>query len=137
MEQLTRSKLGKKYVKAAYCHSAYLTSLESVRAQMLQSCLTLCNPMDCSLPSSSVTRFSKQKYWSGLPCPPPEDLPDPGIEPVSPASAALQADFLLTESPGKLSMQSTSYKMLSWMSHKLESRLPEEISISDMQMILL
>ena len=33
--------------------------------------------------------FSKQEYWSGLPCPPPGDLPDPGIELVSPA---LQAD---------------------------------------------
>ena len=29
--------------------------------------------------------FSKQEYWSGLPCPPPGDLPDPGIEPTSPA----------------------------------------------------
>ena len=62
MEQQTSSKLGKEYVKAAYCHSAYLTSLKSVRAQMLQSCLTLCNPTDCSLPSSSVMRFSKQNY---------------------------------------------------------------------------
>ena len=105
-EQQTSSKLGKEYVKAAYCHSAYLTSLKSVRAQMLRSCLTLCNPTDCSLPSSSVTRFSKQNYWSGFPCPPPEDLPDAGIEPMSSASTALQADFLLTESPGKPSMQS-------------------------------
>ena len=31
--------------------------------------------------------FSRQDYWSGLPCPPPEDLPDPGIEPTSPALA--------------------------------------------------
>ena len=29
--------------------------------------------------------FSRQEYWSGLPCPPPEDLPDPGVEPTSPA----------------------------------------------------
>ena len=35
--------------------------------------------------------FSRQEHWSGLPCPPPGDLPDPGIEPSSPA---LQADFL-------------------------------------------
>ena len=34
--------------------------------------------------------FSSQGYWSGLPCPPPRDLPDPGIEPVSPESPALQ-----------------------------------------------
>ena len=42
--------------------------------------------------------FSRQGYWSGLPCPPPGDLPNPGIEPGSPA---LQADSLLSESPGK------------------------------------
>ena len=42
--------------------------------------------------------FSKQEYWSGLPCPPPGDLPRPGIEPVSPA---LQLDSYPTEPPGK------------------------------------
>ena len=31
--------------------------------------------------------FSRQEYWSGLPCPPPGDLPDPGVEPESPALA--------------------------------------------------
>jgi len=40
--------------------------------------------------------FSRQEYWSGLPFPPPEDLPDPGIEPVSPAGAALAGGFLTT-----------------------------------------
>ena len=38
--------------------------------------------------------FSRQEYWSGLPCPPPGHLPDPGIEPTSTASPALQADSL-------------------------------------------
>ena len=42
--------------------------------------------------------FSIQEYWSGLPCPPPGDLPNPGIEHKSPA---LQADSLLSEPPGK------------------------------------
>ena len=42
--------------------------------------------------------FPKQKYWSGLPFPTPGDLPDPGIEPRSPA---LQADSLLSEPSGK------------------------------------
>ena len=36
--------------------------------------------------------FSREEYWSELPCPPPGDLPDPGIKPTSPASPALQAD---------------------------------------------
>ena len=42
--------------------------------------------------------FSSQEYWSGLPCPPPRDLPNPGIEPMSPT---LQADSLPSEPPGK------------------------------------
>ena len=45
--------------------------------------------------------FSRQGYWSGLPCLPPGDLPDPGTEPVSPMSPALQVDSLPTELPGK------------------------------------
>ena len=52
-----------------------------------QLCLTLCDPMDCSLPDSFV-EFSKQEYWSELPFPSPGDLPKPGIEPGSPAKAA-------------------------------------------------
>ena len=44
-----------------------------------QLCLTLCNPMDCRLPGSSIMGFSRQEYWSGVPCPSLEDLPDPGI----------------------------------------------------------
>ena len=36
--------------------------------------------------------FSRQEYWSGLSCPPPEDLLDLGMEPVSPAAPALQED---------------------------------------------
>ena len=35
--------------------------------------------------------FSRQEYWSGLPCPPPGDLPDPGTKPTPPAAPALQA----------------------------------------------
>ena len=40
--------------------------------------------------------FSREEYWSGLPCPPPGDLPDPGIEPVSLASPALAGGFFTT-----------------------------------------
>ena len=42
--------------------------------------------------------FSRQEYWSELPCSPPGDLPNPGIEPRSPTR---QTDSLLSESPGK------------------------------------
>ena len=46
--------------------------------------------------------FSRQEYWSGLPCPPPGDLPDPGNEPMYPASPALAGRFFTAEPLGKL-----------------------------------
>ena len=45
--------------------------------------------------------FSRQEYWSGLPFPPPGDLPNPGIKPMSPVSPELLADFLPAEPSGK------------------------------------
>ena len=45
--------------------------------------------------------FSRQEYWSGLPLPPPEDLPNPGIKPMSPVSPALAGGCFTTEPPGK------------------------------------
>ena len=50
---------------------------------IVQLCLTLCDPMDCRPPGSMG--FSRQEYCSGLPFPSPGDLPDPGIQPESPA----------------------------------------------------
>ena len=63
-----------------------------------QSFPTLCDPMDYSPPGSSVYEILRQEYQSGFPFPSPGDLPDPGIEPGSPA---LQADSLPSEPPGK------------------------------------
>ena len=56
--------------------------------KVAQSCLTLCDPME----------FSRLDYWSGQPFPSAGDLPNPGIEPRSPA---LQTDSLPAEPPGK------------------------------------
>ena len=61
-----------------------------------QLCPALCDPLDCSPPGSSVG-FSRHEYWSGLPFPPPGDLSNPGIEPASPVSPALQVDSLPAE----------------------------------------
>ena len=63
-----------------------------------QSCLTLCNPMDCSLPGFSVHGDSPGKNTGEGGLPPPGDLPNPGIKPRSPA---LQADSLPSKPPGK------------------------------------
>ena len=75
-------------------------------AKLLQSCPTLCDPKDltvaCKAPLSM--KFSRQEYWSSLLCPPPGDLPDPGMEPVSLMSSALAGGFFTTsttwEAPG-------------------------------------
>ena len=50
-----------------------------------QSCPSLCNPMDCSPQAPLSMGFCRQEYWSGEPFPLPGDLPDPGIDPASPA----------------------------------------------------
>ena len=67
-----------------------------VSAKPLQSRRTLCDPMDCSLPGSSVHGDSLGQ--SGLPCSPPGDFPNAGIKPKSPI---LQVDSLLPEPPWK------------------------------------
>ena len=63
-------------------------------AKSLQSCPTLVIPWTVACQAPLSMGFSRREYWSGLPFLSPEDLPDPGIEPRSPA---LQADSLPTE----------------------------------------
>ena len=67
-----------------------------LHAKSLQSCLTLCDPMNCSLPRSLSMEFSTHEYWSGLPCPAPGDLPNPGTNPVSFMSPSLAGSFFTT-----------------------------------------
>ena len=62
-----------------------------MKVLVTQSCPTLYDSMDCRQPGSSVLEFSRQEYGSGLPCPSPGYLPNPGIEARSPA---LQVDSL-------------------------------------------
>ena len=57
-------------------------------AKSLQLCPTLCDPIDLAHQG-----FSRQEYYSGLPCPPPGDLPDLGIEPTSLVSPGLANGF--------------------------------------------
>ena len=77
----------------------YSTSVVTeIESEIAQSCPTLCDPMDCSLPGSSVHGILQARILSGLPFPSPGDLPNPGFEPRFPA---LQADALTTEPPEK------------------------------------
>ena len=71
-----------------------------------QSCLTLCDPMDCSHQAPWSMEFSRQKYWSGLPFSSPRDIPKPGIKHSYPA---LQADSNHWATREALAMQKNNY----------------------------
>ena len=65
-----------------------------------QSYPTLCNPWTVGHQAPLSMGFSRQEYWTGLPFPPPGDLPDPGIEPASPALAGRFSITALLGKPG-------------------------------------
>ena len=65
-------------------------------AKSLQSCLTPYDPMDCSPRGSTLYGFSRRGYWNELPCCPPGDLPNPGMETASLKSPALAGGFFTT-----------------------------------------
>ena len=65
----------------------------SMPAKSFQWCSTLCNPMDCSPPGSSVPRILQAGILSEMPCPPPGDISDSGIEPETFTSPALASRF--------------------------------------------
>ena len=81
------------------CIIHYLLNYFRSEVKSLSRVPTLCDPMDCSMPGSSVHGIFQQGYWSRLPFPSPGDLPNPEIEPRSPA---LRADSLPDEPQGKL-----------------------------------
>ena len=72
----------------------------------MHACLLICfgrvqffvTPLTVALGAPLSMGFTRQEYWSGLPCPPAGNLPDPGIEPGTPA---LQADSSPSEPLGK------------------------------------
>ena len=67
-------------------------------ALVAKLCWTLAAPWTVAGQAPLSMGFPRQEYWIGLPLPSPGDLPDPGIEPGSPA---LQADTLPSEPPGR------------------------------------
>ena len=80
-------------------HSSELPNLREVGGGLVtKSRQTLATPWTVACQAPLSMGFSRQEYWSGLPFPFPGDLPNPGIELMSPA---LQADSLLSEPPGK------------------------------------
>ena len=92
------------HIRQNRCYKRERRTLQMIKGSILEVCpcsvasviLTLCNPVDCSPPGSSVHGISRQEAWSELPCTPPGDLPDSGIKikPISAVSPALQVDSL-------------------------------------------
>ena len=73
-----------------------------IHAKLLQSCPTFFyDPMDCNLPDSSMG-FSRQEYWSGLPCHSLGNLPNPGIKPKGLTSPVLAGSFFTTSTTWKV-----------------------------------
>ena len=108
------------------CHFYHNSSCVWCVHLIVQSCLTLCDPMDCSTPGFPVLHYlrvcsnicpfslggyptissSVAPFWRRLPFPPPENLPDQGIE--DPRSPALVGGFFTTESLGSPAVQLTT-----------------------------
>ena len=74
-----------------------------------QLCPTLCDPMNCSPPGSSVHGILQARILAWIACPPPGYLPDPGIEPTS---LALKADSLPLSHLGSLKEQGSKHLLL-------------------------
>ena len=78
-------------ILSSYTQNLELDSTNCLVARLSDSFAT---PWTVTQQNSLSVGYSRQEYWSELPCPPPGDLPDPGMEPSSPASPTLQADYL-------------------------------------------
>ena len=77
-------------------HVQFLLSVFGGGGLVAKLCPTLCDPVDCSSQAPLSVGFSRQEYWSGLPGPPPGDLPNSGIKPLSLAFPALVGRFVIT-----------------------------------------
>ena len=82
------------------------------------------DPMDCSPPAPLSMEFSRQEYWSVVPCPSPGDLPDPGIDL---RSLTLQVGSLPSEPPGNSNLKiqdiKTGHLVIKTKVHMFKKRL--------------
>ena len=96
----SRGSLGSRNWTQVFCIAGGLFTVWATEvkwSEVVQSCLTLCDPVDCSPPGSSVHGILQARILEWVAISFSRDLPDPGIEPRSPA---LQADALISEPPG-------------------------------------
>ena len=74
----------------------YTNPLKDMRVMLSFCVLLFATPWAVAHQAPLSMGFSRQEYWSGLPYPPPGDLPDPGIKPMSIQSPALAGRFITT-----------------------------------------
>ena len=79
-----------------------------------QLCLTLCGPMECSLPGSSVHGIFQARILGWIAIPYSGDLPNPGTEPMSPSSPALAGRFFTTSTTWEPFVPEAGHKILMW-----------------------
>ena len=85
-------------VEHPHCVSCLVGSDSFMSVKSLSRVRLFASPWTVDYEAPPSKEFSRQEYWNGLPFPSPGDLPNPGVEPRSPA---LQADTLPSEPPGK------------------------------------
>ena len=82
-------------------HNIHMCTHACVLAKLLQSCPTLCDPMDCSLPDSSIHEILQMRILEWIAMPSSRDLPDPSIEPTSFTFPVLAGGFFTTSTTWK------------------------------------
>ena len=113
---------GKKSIHGFLVLRSAVAAAAAAAAKSLQLCPTLRPSWTVAHQASLSMGFSRQEYWTGLPFPPPGDLPHPGIKPTSPVSPALAGRFFTTESPGKLRSLYTGTRLPGHQSSLLPSK---------------
>ena len=84
-----------------------------MRSQSHSNCIQLfATPCAVARQAALSVEVSRQEYWSGLPCPPPGDLPEPGIEPASLTSPASAGRFFTTIATWEAPIRPITYKLL-------------------------
>ena len=95
-------------------HAFVVSHFMHVCAKSLQLCPILCSPVDCSPPALLSMGFSRQEYWSGLPFPPPGDLPDPGVKPMSCLLYWQAGSLPLVPLGSRIAIPTFVYSLTSW-----------------------
>ena len=97
MNYIYTSVIKYKGVKAAFLvESVFVVDSLKVKAKLLSRVQLFVTPWTVACQAPPSMGLFRQEYWSGLPCPPPGNQPDPGIKPVSLTSSALAGGFFTT-----------------------------------------